>query len=145
MSTGPAIDEESRPYWEGLREERLRIQRCTGCGAHRFPPLPACPRCGAAEREWVDSAGRGRLYAWIRVHQAFAPELEVEVPYVVATVELEEGVRLVARLEDGVEPEIDAALAVRFVHHPDWSEARFAAPDAGATAIGTPTRSGDPR
>lgn len=125
MVTGPTTDEENRPYWEGLSAERLRIQRCLGCATYRFPALPSCPSCGASEREWVDAAGSGRLYSWVTVHLALTPELADDVPYTVATVELDEGPRVLARLEDIAEPSMDTRLAVCFVHHEGWSEARF--------------------
>jgi len=122
----PTIDTESRPYWEGLAEERLRLQRCRGCGKHRFPAMPGCPSCGGDESEWVDAAGTGRLYSWVTIHQAFSPDFGEETPYTIATVELDEGCRVLARLQGDFAPHIDARLAVRFVHHPDWTEARFA-------------------
>jgi uncharacterized OB-fold protein len=121
----PKMDDESRPYWEGLVAERLRIQRCLGCATHRFPALPGCPICGTAESEWVDASGTGRLYSWVTVVQAVSPEFADEVPYTVATVELDEGCRVLARLENVAEPHMDARLAVCFVHHEGWSEARF--------------------
>jgi uncharacterized OB-fold protein len=122
---GPELDEESRPYWEGLDAERLCIQRCLQCERHRFPAMPGCPSCGGAASEWVDAAGTGRLYSWVTVQQAFSPDFTDEVPYTIATVELDEGCRLLARLESVAEPRIDARLAVCFVHHEGWSEARF--------------------
>ena len=123
---GPAIDMESRPYWDGLAEERLRLQRCSGCGSHRFPAMPGCPGCGGEDWEWVDAAGTGRLYSWVTVHQAFSPDFADDTPYTIATVELDEGCRVLARLEDTPAPKVDLRLAVRYVHHPAWSEARFA-------------------
>ena len=122
---GPVVDAESQLYWEGLRAERLRLQRCLGCGAHRFPAMPGCPSCGDATSEWVDAAGTGRLYSWITVHQAFSPDFADEVPYTIATVTLDEGCRMLARLLDVDHPRMDAPLCVRFVHHEGFSEARF--------------------
>ena len=91
----PVIDHLSAPYWEGCRAHELRLQRCVACGATRFPPGPICPECHASDAEWVVSAGRGRVYSWIVVrHPVPADIYREEVPYVVALVELDEGVRM---------------------------------------------------
>ena len=121
----PQSDDESRHYWDGLAAERLRIQRCGACGVHRFPAMPGCPECGAAETAWIDAAGTGHLYSWITVHHAFSEEWTDELPYAIATVQLDEGCRMLARLHGIAEPAIDMPLRVRFVHHDGWSEARF--------------------
>ena len=97
----PVIDGDSAFFWQGLREHRLLIQRCLGCRRHRFPPLPACPICGDPRSAIEASAGRGSLYSWIVVHHAFSDAFTADVPYTVGVVELEEGCRMLARLELG--------------------------------------------
>jgi uncharacterized OB-fold protein len=59
-----------------------------------------CARCGSAEWEWSASCGRGRIYSWTVTHEPLHPAFASETPYVVAVVELEEGVRVVGRLRD---------------------------------------------
>ena len=44
--------------------------------------------------------GRGSVYSFTVTHQAFHPAFADRVPYVVATIELEEGVRMVSDLPD---------------------------------------------
>ncbi len=88
----PTID--SKPYWDGLKERRLLLQQCGNCGLVRHYPRPMCAACHSLEVCWIESSRRGRLYAWTEVHHPFVPALRDEIPYVMATVELEEGVRL---------------------------------------------------
>jgi len=45
--------------------------------------------------EWSRVSGRGVIHSYIVAHQAFHPHWADKVPYVVATIELEEGVRMV--------------------------------------------------
>ncbi len=91
----PAIDHLSAPYWEGCREGRLLLQTCTACGTARFPPGPVCTACGSGEAKWIESSGRARVYSWIVVRHPIPAEVYAgDVPYVVALVELEEGVRM---------------------------------------------------
>lgn len=121
----PEMDAESRPYWEGLAEERLRLQLCSSCGRHRFPAMPGCPSCGSEDSDWVDAQGGGRLYSWVTVHHSFSSEFSDATPYTIGTVELDEGCRMLARLSDSVTPKIDARLTICFVRHEGWTEARF--------------------
>lgn len=128
----PQADLDSAFYWDALREHgELRLQRCDGCGHVRFPPLPACLRCGAEAVTIVTAAGTGALYSWIVVHRAFSPEFADDVPYAVATVELDEGARVLARLECGdVEPRIGMRLRLRLARHERWTEPRFVPEEA---------------
>jgi uncharacterized protein len=103
----PVPDAVSLPFWEGIAEGVLRVQRCSACGRHVFYPRAVCPYCASSELDWVDASGRGRIHSYTVVHRA-PPEYRDEVPYVVALVELDEGVRMMARLVD-VEP---AAVSV---------------------------------
>jgi uncharacterized OB-fold protein len=99
----PAIDDESRPYWDAAREHRLLIQRCSACGEHVFYPRAACPHCHDARLEWVEASGRGTVYSFTVARRPAGPWFADKTPYVVALVELEEGPRLLGTLR--VEPE----------------------------------------
>ena len=98
----PVPDAVSLPFWEGIAKGVLRVQRCGACGRHVFYPRAVCPYCASSELDWVDASGRGRIHSYTVVHRA-PPEYRDEVPYVVALVELDEGVRMMTRLID-VEP-----------------------------------------
>lgn len=93
----PVPDAETAPFWAGTAAGKLLFQRCGGCGLHRFYPRIVCPSCMSDAVEWVEASGRGRVYSYTVVHRA-APAFRDEVPYVVAIVELEEGVRMMSRL-----------------------------------------------
>jgi acetate---CoA ligase (ADP-forming) len=86
-------DSDSRPYWEGLGQGELRIQRCAACGRAVFYPRALCPHCHTATLSWIVASGKGILYSYAVVHQAFGP-FAAETPFFVAIVELEEGVRM---------------------------------------------------
>jgi uncharacterized protein len=103
----PVPDAVTRPFWEGIAGGVLRVQRCRACGRHVFYPRAVCPHCTSGELGWVEAGGAGRVHSFTVVHRA-PPEYRDDVPYVVALVDLEEGVRLMTRLVD-VEP---AAVSV---------------------------------
>ena len=94
----PAPSPVSQPFWEGLRERELRIQRCADCGRHVFYPRSVCPHCLSEELAWVNASGRGTLYSYTIVRRAMNPAFQADVPYVFAIVELEEGPRVTTNI-----------------------------------------------
>jgi uncharacterized OB-fold protein len=102
MSTQfPAIqqDSDSRPYWEGLAQGELRIQRCDACLHAVFYPRSLCPHCYSEKLSWIVATGRGTIYSYTVAHQAFGT-FAADVPFVIAIIELEEGVRMMSRIID---------------------------------------------
>jgi uncharacterized OB-fold protein len=114
MSTKPAPlsegvdDPDAAAFWNAAAQGRLVYSACTACGALWFPLRGICSRCGGecAERE---SAGRGEIYTWSRVHRSSETGFGDKVPYVVAMVALDEGFRMMAN----VEPVGDVAIGRR--------------------------------
>jgi uncharacterized protein len=98
----PVPDGVTQPFWDGVAEGVLRLQRCRACGRYVFYPRAVCPHCASVDLAWVDASGAGRVHSFTVVHRAPA-EYRDEVPYVVALVDLDEGVRMMARLV-GVDP-----------------------------------------
>lgn len=92
----PAITQDTAFFWEGLKEHRLLIRRCTRCQHLHHPPGPSCPQCQASDWVAQQMSGRGIVYSYVSVHQ---PQLAgFSYPLPVALVELEEGIRLIANL-----------------------------------------------
>ena len=81
----------------------MRLQRCAACARFVFYPRPFCPGCHGAELVWTPVSGRGVVHAFTIPHRHPHPAFGARVPYVVALVELEEGVRILTTLVD-VEP-----------------------------------------
>ncbi len=94
----PRIDEEARGYWEALARHELYFQRCRDCGTKRFYPRALCPVCLSSATEWVRASGRGVVYSFTVTYQNQAPGFREELPYVLAIVELDEGVRMMTNV-----------------------------------------------
>lgn len=88
---------DTKPFWNGCLEDRLMLQRCTGCGAFRHPPSPICPHCLADLHEWIAASGRGTVYTFTIVREA-RRGWEQLVPYVLAVIELAEGPHLLSNI-----------------------------------------------
>ena len=121
----PVPDEHSASFWEGLRRHQVVLQSCEHCGRRRFPPMPACPYCGTAGGVDVVVAGTGTVYSWVGVKRAMTPAFAGEVPYSVATVDLDGGGRVFARVTPSGDVAIGIAVLPEFVDHDSWTELRF--------------------
>jgi uncharacterized OB-fold protein len=99
----PTPTPDSQPYWDGLNEHRLRLQRCADCGKVRHYPRPVCDACWSMNVDWIDASGRGTVHSWTITHYAFHPGFKGDLPYLLLTVDLEEGVRMNAQAR-GIDP-----------------------------------------
>ncbi len=102
------------PRYHRLRSSyyRLEGQRCTSCECIQFPPRSSCRSCRSRSLEPHPLSGRGAVFSYAQVGQGphgFA------APYVVAMVQLEEGIRITAQLTDIEPDEVAIGLPVEMV------------------------------
>jgi uncharacterized OB-fold protein len=109
----PQPTELSRPYWEAALQGQLVLQRCASCAKLRHYPRLICDRCWSDQVQWERSAARGEIHSWTVAHYAYHPAFADELPYVLVTVQLEEGVRALGRFLDR-EPQIGLRVQGRF-------------------------------
>jgi uncharacterized OB-fold protein len=109
---GAAVDLETRPYWDATREGKLLIKECRSCGNAFFYPRNHCPNCWSTDTTWRESTGRGTVYTFTIVYQNDLPPFRDRVPYVVAIVELEEGVRMTSNIEDVAPEDVRCGMPV---------------------------------
>lgn len=95
----PTITPLSEPFWQGVAEGRLMYQRCTACRKAVFPPRAHCPHCWGLELEWLESSGSGTVASFADVHRPGHPAFAEIAPYTLALVDLDEGFRMLTRLE----------------------------------------------
>ena len=111
----PQVTPEMKPFWDAARRHELVVQRCTGCGTHRFPARDICSRCLSRDAAWTPVSGRGSVFSWAIMHQVYHPGFAAEVPYAVVVIELDEGARLVSNLVDCAPADIRAGMPVEVV------------------------------
>lgn len=105
------LREEGAPtetYRMYLGEGRLVFQYCTGCGRAVFYPRVLCPYCGSTSLEWRESSGHGTVYATTAIYH------RDREPYNVALVDLDEGFRMMSRVEGTAAQEVEIGLRVSF-------------------------------
>ena len=96
----PPVTDVSAPFWDAAREKRLTIQRCADCERWIWYPRSACTGCLGEDLRWTDVAGAGSVYAVSVHHRPGVAEMNDRVPYAVALVELQEGVRMLTNIVD---------------------------------------------
>jgi len=111
----PAVTEDGAPFWDGCRAGELRAQRCDACGRLRWPPSVLCPHCLAEGGRWIALSGRGTVWSFIVVHRPQHPAFFDVVPYNVAIVELDEGIRLHANVVGCANEDLRVGLPVEVV------------------------------
>ncbi|MFL6627540.1 MAG: Zn-ribbon domain-containing OB-fold protein [Burkholderiaceae bacterium] len=105
-------------YFEHVAAGRFMIQQSRSTGGYVFYPRVAEPGTGATDLEWVAASGRGTVYATTTIRQK-PPTPD----YNVALIDLEEGPRMMSRV-DGIAPQavrIGMAVAARVVREGDQS------------------------
>lgn len=114
----PLIEDESRPFWDALKDHRLLIKRCNACGEFHYYPRPFCPECWSDDVEWHEASGRATVYSYSTVYVNDLPPFGPQVPYVAAVVELEEGPRMMTRLVDCTRDDVTIGMAVEATYQP---------------------------
>lgn len=113
-------------FHQFLNEEKLMGSRCKKCNTLFLPPRPICIKCYSNKMDWVNLRGRGKLLTFTCIHIGL-PWMTKEFgydrehPYCSGVVELEERVRIDARIEgvDATRPEtvkIGMPLKIKFLH-----------------------------
>jgi uncharacterized OB-fold protein len=116
----PVPNAETEPFWAAAADGRLVLPRCDACATVVWYPRRWCPVCHHHGVSWFDATGHGTVYSFTVVRQAAGVWKDV-VPYVIASVELDEGPRLLTNLVD-VDPEsvrVGDEVSVVFDRSPD--------------------------
>ena len=93
----PVIDPGTEPFWEATARNQLVLPRCARCESWIWYPRPFCPVCGSREVTWQQAGGEGAVYSVTVVRSGHGRYGRV-VPYIVAYVELDEGVRMLTNI-----------------------------------------------
>jgi len=94
MTWIPEPAENTKPFFDGAHEGKLRLQVCTDCETWAYPVTNVCSNCGSTEIVWRDASGRGTVYAHGRLARQYHPRHEDRLPLILAQIDIDEGLRL---------------------------------------------------
>ena len=117
------ITSQDTEFWlQGAANGELLIQQCTACLTLRHPPRPMCPTCTSLEWSTLKAEGHGSVFSFVIYrHQ---PQGGIRVPYVVALIDLPEGVRLVGNVVECAPEDVRIGLQVEVVFVADSDDAQ---------------------
>jgi len=96
-------------YQAELDAGRFCLQHCPQCRHHVFIPRELCPHCGASPLRWVRASGGGTVYSATTI----ARKADAGGSYNVALIDLDEGVRMMSRVEGLAPPDVRIGLRVQ--------------------------------
>lgn len=113
----PAASRDTQFFWDGVNAHELRIQRRPD-GTLQHPPVPAVWAEKEAATDYLVSSGKGTVFSFVVHHAPKVPGRQV--PFVIALVELDEGVRMLGELRnvDSATVEIGMPVQVTFIDFP---------------------------
>jgi uncharacterized protein len=125
----PSVSRDTAFFWEGVKAHELRIQRLPD-GSLQHPPLPALWQDagnGVEPSDYLVASGKGTVFSFVVHHAPKVPGRTL--PFVIALVELEEGVRMLGELRNVDPAEVKIGFAVRATYidfpagdsGPEWS------------------------
>jgi len=110
----PDSNPETKPFWDACAAGKFLIRRCTKCKKAHWYPRSLCPFC-FADCEWVEGAGKGKIYSFSVMQRA-------EVPFAIAYVTLEEGPSMMTNIVDCDlnARKVGQAVKLKFVPSEGW-------------------------
>lgn len=94
----PVPSKMTEPFWAGMRQNKLLLQRCKACNAYRWTPQVLCRDCYSEDYEWSEVSGKGTVFSYTVVHRPPLPAFKA--PYIVAVIELAEGPLMLTNVID---------------------------------------------
>jgi uncharacterized OB-fold protein len=108
----PEVQPWSQKFWEGTKQGKLLIQVCKECNSKIFYPRKYCPECWSGTLDWIEAGGKGTIFTFSTAFSMVEPRFMDELPYTLAYVDLDEGIRMMTRIVDCDPKEIQIGMKV---------------------------------
>lgn len=101
------------PYFQALREQKLAAQHCEACGHIQMPPREFCFNCHSTRLEWKEVKQEGVLFTYTIVYRAFHPWFKDHLPYGVAVIETDDGIRFMGNYFDSDVESLECGMRMK--------------------------------
>ncbi|MCK5024851.1 MAG: Zn-ribbon domain-containing OB-fold protein [Thermoplasmata archaeon] len=105
-------------FWrENESRYNMYGKKCGICQKVYFPARDMCPKCrreSMGKMEKIQLTGKGKVISYSTVHDGL-PAFQMQVPYTIAIIELEEGARITGQIVDCKPDSIDLGSKVESV------------------------------
>ena len=113
----PVTQPWSEKFWEGAKQGKLFIQVCKDCKSKIFYPRKFCPECWSGSLDWIEASGKAKIYTFSTAYSMVEPKFMDELPYTIAYVDLEEGLRMMTRIVDCKPEDLSFDMDVEVLFH----------------------------
>ena len=114
----PASSRDTKFFWDGVNAHELRVQK-RGDGTLQHPPVPALWQDKDTTTDYIVASGKGTVFSFVVHHAPKVPGRTL--PFVIALVELDEGVRMLGELRNVDPATVEIGMPVRatYIDFPD--------------------------
>lgn len=111
----PVIQPWTKAFWQGTKQGQLLIQVCDDCQSKIFYPRQYCPECWSGNLKWIEASGKAKVYSFTTTLDMVEPKFWDDLPYVLALVELVEGIRMMTRIVGCDPDDVQIGMDVKVV------------------------------
>lgn len=111
----PTVQPWTEEFWRATKKRRLLIQECVKCSSLIFYPRKYCPQCWSAELGWREASGKAKVYTFAIMRDMVEPKFMPDLPYVLAMVDLQEGVRMMTQIVQCDPAKVEIGMDVEVV------------------------------
>ncbi|TDI91058.1 MAG: OB-fold domain-containing protein [Candidatus Dadabacteria bacterium] len=112
----PEFRPETKPYWEATKNHELKLPRSKTNNKFFFYPRAVSPYDDMSQDiEWVNASGRGKVWTYSIHNMGPTKAYKGDPPYVVALVELDEGVKMMTNIVDCDPQDVKIGMEVEVV------------------------------
>ena len=106
------------PFWLSVENRAMALPWCAPCEAFFFYPRPFCPACWSSEISYREVSGKGTVWSHtvVRFGHGANEGWKTRLPYVVALIELAEGVRMMSNVVDCPVEAVHGGMPVALVY-----------------------------
>jgi len=102
-------------FWKGTKEHKFLIQHCDDCDINIFYPRKFCPECWGSNFGWIEASGKGKLHTHTVTHHGVEQRFAGDLPFVLALVDMDEGVRVMTRIVNCEHEDLKCDMPVEIV------------------------------
>jgi enoyl-CoA hydratase/carnithine racemase/uncharacterized OB-fold protein len=129
----PVIQPWTKEFWKATKQGKLLVQHCIDCNSNIFFPKKVCPECWSKNLTWIESTGKAKIYTFTVMLDQVEPKFMGDLPYVIAMVDLDEGIRMTTRIVNCKPENVAIGMSVEVVFQevsPECSLPMFQPADA---------------
>ncbi|TXI41961.1 MAG: acyl dehydratase [Mycobacterium sp.] len=111
----------AKPFWDGLAENRIRIQYSPSSDRYVFYPRVLAPGTLADDLRWREISGAASLYTFTVAYRPVAPHFAGDVPQILAVVQWDEGPRFSTEIVNADPADVRVGMRLRpvFFDYPE--------------------------